>query len=514
MVQVRPSWKIVGSVMLILSVAAAIGLYYYADRLVEQRLRPPTVELLERRFNSSVELDSLRVTITPTLSIRGEGLTLRHEGRTDIPPLISIRAFTVEVGVAELWERRIDRVHLEGLEIMIPPRRGEDMPAFKADGEPGTGDDLHIRELVAEDGLLSILSKREGKGPRVFQIRRLRFDGFEFGKAIPFEAAITNPTPHGEIATVGAFGPWRTDAPSLTPIDGTFLFDADLGTIKGLGGALTVEGTFNGPLELIRTSGRTRTEGFHLSSGGARFPLLVDYDAIVDGTNGDTILERVDARLGPSRIAASGAIVKVAGVKGRRITLDTRTRGGRLEDFVRLATRVPSSPLTGLVTLDARLDIPPGEADVGDRLNLTGTFDVGRAQFTSQSIQERVDELARRGVGRPDDETIDNVASNFRGSFTLDNGRLQLRALTFAVDGATVRLTGHYDTASERLDFQGELRLQARASQTQTGWKRFVLKIFDPLLDDASAGTVLPISITGSRDQPKFAADIKKAILK
>ncbi len=514
--KVRSSWKIVGSAVLIVGVAGVIGLYYYADRLIEQQLRPATVELLERRFDSRVELAALRVTFTPRLSIRGEGLILRHEGRTDIPPLISIRVFTVSAGLRGLWDRRVERVHLEGLEIMIPPRRGADMPAMTKPDATGTdgSDDIHIGELVAENSLLSIMSKQEGKGPRVFQIRRLRFDGFEFSKPIPFEAAITNPTPHGEIATVGAFGPWDAESPSLTPIDGKFLFDADLGTIKGIGGALHAEGNFSGPLELIRTSGRTRTEGFHLSSGGAKFPLLVDYDAIVDGTNGDTILERVDARLGTSSISAQGAIVKVEGVKGRRITLDTKTRGGRLEDFVKLATRVTSSPMTGIVNVDARVDIPPGEADVGDRMKIDGTFNVAKAQFTSEAIQDRVDELARRGVGRPKDETMDDVLSNFRGSFGLDNGRLHLRPLTFAVEGATVRLTGNYDTARELLDFEGELRLQAKVSQTQTGWKRFVLKIFDPLLDGKGAGTVLPISITGPRDQPKFSADIKKAILK
>ena len=41
-----------------------------------------------------------------------------------------------------------------------------------------------------------------------------------------------------------------------------------------------------------------------------------------------------------------------------------------------------------------------------------------------------------------------------------------------------------------------------------------VLKLFDPLLDGEGAGTVLPISITGTRDNPRFAADIKRAILR
>ena len=162
---------------------------------------------------------------------------------------------------------------------------------------PGRPDVL-IHELLTEDSQLSIMSKREDKGPRVFHLRRIRFEEFRFGERVPFEAALSNPTPAGEIATVGTFGPWDADEPSLTPIEGSFLFDADLATIKGIGGALHAEGTFGGPLEYIRTSGKTHTKDFYLSTGGAKFPLTVDYDAIVDGTNGDTILERVDGRLG------------------------------------------------------------------------------------------------------------------------------------------------------------------------------------------------------------------------
>jgi len=114
-------WRVIG-VSLLIFAAGAASLYYYAGTLIERRLRPAIIELLEQRFDSKVELDALTVGFTPTLSIRGEGLTLRHQGRTDIPPLISIRAFTISSSVRELWERHIDRVHVEGLEFMIPPR--------------------------------------------------------------------------------------------------------------------------------------------------------------------------------------------------------------------------------------------------------------------------------------------------------------------------------------------------------------------------------------------------------
>jgi hypothetical protein len=170
--------------------------------------------------------------------------------------------------------------------------------------------------------------------------------------------------------------------------------------------------------------------------------------------------------------------------------------------------------MTGLVNVRAKLDIPPGEAEVIERMDLDGTFNVQAARFTSRAIQNRVDELSRRGRGRPKDEGIDDVASNLRGSFRLHEARMTLRALSFRVRGAEVRLTGNYGINSERLDFRGTLRLQAKASQTQTGWRSLVLKVFDPLLDGEGAGTVLPISVTGTRDHPKFGADIKQALLK
>src|SRR5687767_1765280 len=203
-----------------------------------------------------------------------------------------------------------------------------------------------------------------------------------------------------------------------------------------------------------------RTEGFHLPSGPARFPLIAGYDAIVDATNGDTILERVDGKLCQSAISARGEIIRVKGIKGRRITLDTSTRGGRLEDFVKLTTRVKTSPMTGVVNLKAKLDIPPGEGEVIERIDLDGTFDVAAARFTAASVQDRVDDLSRRGSGRPSDVSIDDVASNLRGAFRLRDARMTVKSLTFSVQGATVRLAGLYDIRREVMDFRGHLRLQ------------------------------------------------------
>lgn len=508
----RRRWLIIGGVTLGFLAAAFVVVRAMADDIIERRLRPATIRLLEARFNSDVELATLDVQVFPVLSIRGEGLVLRHKERRDIPPLITIRAFTIESSVGELWSRHIDRVRVEGLHIVIPPRRREDMPKLPP-SEDDTEPDALIHELVADDGLLTIMSKREGKRAREFTLAHLRFEDLRFADATPFEAELTNPVPEGLIHTVGTFGPWNGEEPSLTPVTGNFRFDADLGTIDGIDGDLHAEGSFTGPLEQIETNGHTKTPAFSLSSGATQFPLVVDYKAIVDGTSGDTILKSVEADLGSSHISASGAVVKVEGVKGRRVTLDTRAHKGRIEDFIRLTTRVKTSPIVGVVDVTAKLDIPPGKGEVLDRMDLAGSFSLASARFTSDTIQARIDELSRRGRGRPDDEGVDDVASNMRGVFRMSGGRLTLRSLTFQVEGAEVRLAGTYNVRSERLDFHGELRLRAKVSETQKGWKSIVLKLFDRLFDKDGAGTVLPITVTGTRDNPAFKVDIKKAIL-
>ena len=192
----------------------------------------------------------------------------------------------------------------------------------------------------------------------------------------------SNATPEGDIAVISSFGPLAgrlsrarrrlPDRSFSTPISRPSRASAARCTRKG---------KLSGPLDYIRTSGKTRTEGFYLSSGGEKFPLSVDYDAVVDGTNGDTHLERVDGRLGAIAHHGARRHRPSRGDEGtphhaRHVHQRRPPRG------LRRASRRASrwSPLTGVVNVKAKLDIPPGEGEVIGRMTLDGTFDVASAE--------------------------------------------------------------------------------------------------------------------------------------
>jgi hypothetical protein len=90
------------------------------------------------------------------------------------------------------------------------------------------------------------------------------------------------------------------------------------------------------------------------------------------------------------------------------------------------------------------------------------------------------------------------------------NGDISFSDLSFQVPGAAVDLAGRYEIYSEEIDLRGTARLQAKVSQTMTGWKRWALKPVDPFFSKNGAGTFLPIRITGTRDKPQFGLDRRK----
>ena len=84
---------------------------------------------------------------------------------------------------------------------------------------------------------------------------------------------------------------------------------------------------------------------------------------------------------------------------------------------------------------------------------------------------------------------------------------ITFRSLAFAIPGAAVNIGGSFDAGSSQLDFHGALMLDAKLSQTQSGWKRWLLKPVDPFFSKRGAGTFLHIKIVGTSKDPQFGLD-------
>ena len=162
--------------------------------------------------------------------------------------------------------------------------------------------------------------------------------------------------------------------------------------------------------------------------------------------------------------------------------------------------------MTGGVNLAAKLNLPPGSNDLVDRVSLAGSFGVRNAEFTNPEVKEKVQTLSRKGLGMPKNEAAGSDVSNLQGRFQLDNGLMTFRDLHFEVEGAEVQVEGTYDLTHETLNFHGDLRLNAKLSQTMTGFKSILLKPFDGFFRK-NGMTEIPIRITGTRSSPSFGSD-------
>jgi hypothetical protein len=166
--------------------------------------------------------------------------------------------------------------------------------------------------------------------------------------------------------------------------------------------------------------------------------------------------------------------------------------------------------MAGQIFLQTKIEIPPLSGKVREKLLLDGRFDLSKAMFLRSKIQDRIDGLSRRGQGKPNQGEIDQVISHMAGSFEMANEVITFRALSFAVPGAGIDLAGSYNLDSEALDFHGDMRLEAKVSQTMTGWKRWALKPIDPFFSKQGAGTLLHIKVEGTAKEPKFGLDLFK----
>ncbi|HEX4593659.1 MAG TPA: AsmA-like C-terminal region-containing protein [Bryobacteraceae bacterium] len=510
---------------------AVIGAFVAAKMMAkrfEPMIREQAIRYLRDRFNSEVEIAALHVN-PPKMSVlqillrhgrgamvgvEGDGVSMRFGGNRDLPPLFQIKKlyFIVDLGVLAETRKTVEFVSLDGVEIHIPPKGNRP----ELGGPNGFGRDsagkpnVVIKDAQFNDALLVIHPKDVSKQPLRFPIEHLRLKSAGVDSAMKYQAAMTIPKPPGTLQSDGSFGPWNGPEPGDTPLVGNYVLDkADLGVFHAIAGTLNSTGTFEGTLDSVRARGQASVPNFRLKAVGNPVALSTHFEVLVDGTNGDTVLEPVRAKLGRTNFTTTGAVIRHENQTNRTISLKVLMPHGDIRDLLRLATK--GQPfLEGEIDLRSRIDIPPLTGRVKDKLRLDGEFDLRDAKFLRSTIQDQIDQLSRRGQGQPKNQEIDEVISNMKGSFRLEDQLMTFRSMSFDVPGANVEVAGDFDLTTDVIDFHGALKLDAKVSQTMTGWKRWVLRPADPFFSKHGAGTYLRIKVDGTSKQPKFGLDRNK----
>jgi hypothetical protein len=367
---------IVPAIFLVLVVAALISARIFT-RKIEPVVRSLAIHYLEQHFNARVSLAHLQVLLPKVSSLRllchggsgivagvkGEGLSLSYQGRSDIPPLLTVATFQCNVDLGTLHQQhpRVARIALDGVTIVVPPKSDAPHPQ---NNETQAASGLIIDNLDFSNTRFVVLPKAAGRKPLEILLQELHLQSAGLGQQMKYQASFTNPRPPGRIESQGSFGPWQRDEPGDTPLAGAYDFsNADLGVFKAIAGTLHATGSFAGTLSAVRVRGQANVPDFRLKSSGNPVPLETQFDAIVDGTNGNTVLQPVHARLLNTVFQTSGGIIKREPNGRRAINLTVVMPQGHVEDCLLLAMK--GKPfMSGLVHLQAKISIPPLGGDV------------------------------------------------------------------------------------------------------------------------------------------------------
>src|SRR5512140_2790866 len=206
----RKKWLLWISIPLLLTVAGVAIAARVLSRRIEPFIREQTVEYLRQRFDSDVEIGSLRVSMPmksplevllrkgrgAVAQVTGERISLWHKHRRDRPPLVAMGKFTFQVDLHSLWNRpvRVTMVRLEGLRISVPPK-GPHAPR-EVQNAPQTSErkpatpSVIIDTIIADGAHLFILPKDPKKAPLEFDIRKLKLEPAGAGIAMRYTAEL------------------------------------------------------------------------------------------------------------------------------------------------------------------------------------------------------------------------------------------------------------------------------------------------------------------------------------
>lgn len=496
-------WIKIGVVL----VAAAIGC---AGVLVATHwpfTRGKVIRSLEQTFASTVEFKTFRVTyFTP--GCVAEGVTFRRNADQGAPPVATAGKITIQGSYPGffMFPNRLSRVKVEGLHVFASPQ------SERAGNEPRPASDqakVIIGEIVADGAVLEFSSGERGADSLKFAIHKLTLNAVSDDQPMSFHTTLRNPTPPGEIRADGQFGPLRRETSGQTAASGSYVFEqADLGAFPGIGGTLSSTGKFNGVLEALEVAGTTDVPDFEVTRSGHSVHLKTQFEAMVNGMDGDVALRSIGAQFGHTTLLSHGQVASKANSDGKTASVTGTEQQGTIQDWLRLLAKAERPALTGAMSFRAQVQVPPGKRSFIERVNLQGDFAIGAADFTQPTTQQKVDGLSQVALGEKQNDDPASVVENLKGHVVMKDATATFSDFFFGVPGALAHVHGTYGILTEKIDLHGDLRVDNKLSKGTTGMKSALLKVAEPFLKKKNAGEIVPIKIDGTFSEPSYGLDL------
>ena len=502
-----PRWFAVTAVLTV--ALAAIGFVLLVTHWPFSRAR--VTQALQEAFHGSVQFTQIHNTFFPHPGCVAEGGTLVHPSSPPgSPPLISAQQFILRASYLDLLLRPgyIARIELRGLRINIPPLDSR----IKTPEHPEDSSTTKIGEVVANDALLEI-ARENGNDPLRFAIHSLQLNSVTRKAPFTFDVSFLNALPPGEIQSHGHFGPWNSHDPGKTPVSGTYKFEhADLGSLPGVEGTLTSHDDFGGTLSDLETHGTVDIPNFKAKRAGRSAPLQARYHAFVDALNGDVRLEHVDTTVAKTLILTRGSVAGQPGQHGKTAALEVHVQNGRIQDVLRLFIKEPRSPLSGIISFRAHIEVLPEDRPFLQKIVLKGDFGIEGGHFTKTETQGKVASLSERAQGKKPDQDDDDpasVISNLDGHVFLKNGEATLTQISFEVPSAQAHMHGTFNLLNDKIDFHGTLKTDANFTTVSGGgFKSIFLKPFDAIFKKKPKGAEIPVKMTGTYYHPDYGLEL------
>ena len=492
------SWlRILTITGIIVVVVAAVGIvlcakfWPFAEKSV--------VEDLKEASDSNVRIQSYHPTYFPVPGCVLYGVEFLH-GK-DQRSLITIQKLRIMGSYTGVLRQYVPRIIAEGARVLIPPFGSQTI--FKSQHSK-----IKIGEIVANGTLVEFVSSDPKAHPFTFDVHEALLSDVQWGSPIGYRLKMHNPNPPGELSVTGKFGAWTDGHPHDTPLSGEYTFEnANLAAYEGIGGVLNSKGKFEGPLKHINISGNTDTPDFEIKSSGHKVDLRTQFNAYVDGTNGDVFLNHVDAKFGHTNVAVEGSIAHREGRGGRVTHVHLVSRDGRVEDVLGPFVTDPRSPMIGPMSLDAHAVLAAGKEPFLDKLELGGEFLVHDGRFTHWDTQQNVEKMSAGARGQSKD-TPENVDTDLKGKVEMQHGIANFSDLDFGIPGAHAKVHGTYNVENHRVGLHGKMRVETSISNTSSGIKAVILKVMDPFFKKKHKGEVVPVHILGTYEKPDFGLDL------